>query len=122
MTEDRDVQAEASDRSVGRARRVARGAWRPAAKGTSGSRSTAAARSVRSVQPRDRTVRTLAPGLPQHRGEQGHGSLLVQRLVAVAALGRLNAGRTPASAGTQTDRLERRLQQPRLRLVAALGD
>src|SRR5204863_5269025 len=63
-----------------------------------------------------------SPRLPQHGRQQRDGSLLVERLVAVAALGRLHAGRAPARTGTRADRLEGGLQEPPAAVEPAFHD
>ena len=58
----------------------------------------------------------------EDRGEEGHRSRLVERLVAVAALGRLHAARASAAARTLADRLEGGAQPPLGRTEPPLGD
>src|SRR5688572_27673580 len=58
----------------------------------------------------------------QHDVEQPHGAGLVQRLVAVAALGRLDAGRAAARALAGGDRLPGRPQPVGAADPALLGE
>src|SRR5436309_5020688 len=53
-----------------------------------------------------------APGPAEHGRKECDGAGLVERLVAVAALRRLHAGRAPVGTGALADRLERGLEEP----------
>ena len=59
---------------------------------------------------------------PEDRRQQRRGALLVERLVAVAALGRLHARGAPARARTLLDGLERRREPALRRPEPALDD
>src|SRR5207247_8588438 len=63
-----------------------------------------------------------APGPAEHRGKEGDGPRLVERLVAVAALRRLHAGRAPVGTGALADRLQRGLQEHCGGTEPAFGD
>src|SRR6187401_2663069 len=75
-----------------------------------------AARSRRCATP------SSSPAFPEDRGQQCGRALLVQRLVAVAALRRLDAGWAPPRARTLLDHLERRREPSVRRAIPALDD
>src|SRR5689334_18660266 len=61
-------------------------------------------------------------GLAGKPPQEVHGRLLVERLVEVAALRRLDAGRTAGLAGARLDDFERAGEQPVQQLVPFFGD